>query len=248
MKTFKNYFYLMVVALLPLPSCDENEPNVPQASTIRVVNTIQGIGDIDLRDFQGSFMLSGSDKIGYGLAERFTVIAGSSVPLDIVPTSDTLNTIFSDVLEFPEPGSITSVYLTGDSIDVQAFQLQEQFTNYSDSIFGVRFIHASDDTEPVSIRSIQIDTTGVADTTTVFSSLAFQSGTEFFQFEATSRIDDYTFQYLDATDNVLQSVTINPLQNFQLKVFKNISVALIGRTDDSSSSSSLGLIRYDNFR
>ena len=72
MKTVKHLF-VIVVALIGMCSCEENEPNVPLASTLRIVNGIQDIGTIDLRGFEGNISFFGANTIGYGDHFRFTM-------------------------------------------------------------------------------------------------------------------------------------------------------------------------------
>ena len=99
----------------------------------------------------------------------------------------------------------------------------------------------------VSVKAIQMDTAGVADTTIVSTSLMFQSATVFNQFEATSGIDNYTFQYLYSKDSVLVSFSIDPLSRRREKVFRNIMLPLIGKAVDSYGQSSLRIFQLDNF-
>lgn len=244
MKTFTNS--LIVMTCLLIFSCEEDEPDVPQTATIKIINGVQDIGTIEVKDFEGSISVSSPELIRFGRRSRFTLPINNATDLIIVPEEDTLNVVLSEKITLEKAGGIYSLFLYGDTIQVQSFIIEEQFSNYTDSIFGVSFVHAAIDLEAVSVKAIQMDTAGVADTTIVSTSLMFQSATVFTQFEATSGIDNYTFQYLNNKDSVLASFSIDPLRRRE-KVFRNITLPLIGKAVDSYGQSSLRIFQLDNF-
>lgn len=224
-------------------SCEENEPEVPQAATVRVVNAILDVGEIDLRDFQGNFPLSGPYEINYASSQRYTVPASRDVVLDVAPTSDTLNIIFSDLLRFDVAGSINTIVLFGDSTRVESFTIDESFSNYSESIYGIRFLNLSEDSEPVRPRAISLDTLGVRDTI-VYEAISFREATIFNQVESSERIENWTYQYLDGDNNVLYTTTVS----FQrAPTFRNITIPLVGRFDNGEGGNDLTGFTIEHF-
>lgn len=246
MKTVKNYL-LYASILYIFCACEENESNVPQASTIRIVHAIQDIGTIDLRGFEGSIPFIGTNTIRYGSNFRFTLAVNTPTDFTITPESDTLNTVFSEIIKLEDAGEIYSLFLLGDSTRVTSLLLRDEITNYQDSIYGVRFINLSTDSEPVTVRNIALDTAGVRDTTVIASDIDFRSFTQFSQYEATSRIENHTFQYLDTEGNILASSTVPRFFFIDPPYFRNTTLALIGRSDDGEGGSNLSVAEINHF-
>lgn len=242
----KKHIILGLMGAIVFASCEENEPDVPQAATVRVVNAILDVGEIDLRDFQGNFSLNGSDEINYAFSQRYTVPASTDIALNIAPTSDTLDIIFSDVLRFDEAGSINTIVLFGDSTRVESFTLEEEFANYDNPSYGIRFLNLSEDSEAVFPRAISLDSAGVRDTT-VYEAISFREATPFNQVESGERIENWTFQYLDADDNVLYSTTVPLFFFFTPPDFRNITIPLVGRFDDGQGGNSLAGFTIEHF-
>lgn len=242
----KKHLLLGLMGAIVFASCEENEPDEPQAATVRVVNAILDIGEIDLRDFQGNFSLNGSDEINYAFSQRYTVPASTDIGLDVAPTSDTLDIIFSDVFRFDEVGSINTIVLFGDSTRVESFTLEEEFTNYDNPSYGIRFLNLSEDSEAVFPRAISLDTAGVRDTT-VYEAISFREATAFNQVESGERIENWTFQYLDADDNILYSTQVPLFFFFSPPDFRNITIPLVGRFDDGQGGSNLTGFTIEHF-
>ena len=246
MKTVK-ITLIVTMALVIISACEENEPNIPQAATIRLVNAIQDIGTIDLRRFEGSISFFSANTIAYGNNVRFTIPSNKPTSLMIAPASDTSDIRFSEAITPDRAGGIYSLFLHGDSIQVESFMIKDEFTNYRDSIFGARFINLSADSEPVTIRGIAMDSAGVRDTTVIASDIAFQSITPFSRFEVTNSIENHTFQYVDAGGNVLASVIVPQFSFFDPPYFKNLTLTLIGRTDDGEGGNNLSIAMIEHF-
>ena len=221
----------------------------PHPGSLLVVHAAAGAPEVHI-DYFGAdsepISFANNPTLRFGEEERFTLPANELRQISLTYKSDTNTVVFNTDVSV-QAGEISSFYVTGDSANLSGFLLTETFQNYADSLFGVNFIHAADDLETISVRAILTDTAGVKDTTQVAVSLTAQSSTGFNQFEATSRVFDYTFQYHNASDSVLASYSINPRQNRREKVFKNITVPLVGRPDDGEGNSNLRTIDIDNF-
>lgn len=246
MKNPKLKFIACMIAST-LFGCSDDYDSADPLVSLRIVNAIQDIGTVELRDLNGNVPVLNTTSLSYRANGRFAFTSGDPVNIMVVPESDTLNVVLNEIITFDNPGGLNTLFLYGDTLQVELFSIEQSFQNYQDSLFGVSFVHVADDTDAVSIRAIQLDTAGVSDTTTLSQSLAFQSGTSFSQFEATARIDSYTFQFVDADNNVLESTSIDPLRRRREKVFRNITYLLVGRSDNGSGSSTLDMVQYDNF-
>ena len=246
MKTMKHYALFMIVCVL-ICACEENEPNVPQTATIRIINAIQDVGTIDLRGFEGSISFFGTNTINYGSSFRFTLPANTPAGLTITPATDTLNIITEETLMLEQVGGIYSLFLLGDSSQAETFMIEDEFINYQDSIYGVRFINLSEDSGPVNVRNIALDSAGVRDTTLVKSEIDFRSFTTFSQYVADSRIENHTFQFLDESGNVLASTTVPRFFFFAPPYFKNLTIGLIGRADDGQGGNNLSIVEIEHF-
>lgn len=246
MKALKKNVLMVFIGAVVMLSCDENELDTPQVSTLRVVNAILDVGEVDLRDFQANFSSRSSTEIRYASAQRYTVSVGKDISLNVAPTSDTLNIVFSDVVRFDEPGSINTVVLYGDSNRVESFILEEEFSNYNNPSYGIRFLNLSEDGEALFPRAISLDTAGVRDTT-VYEAISFGEATAFNQVESGERIENWTFQYLDADDNILYSTQVPLFFFFRPPDFRNITIPLVGRFDDGQGGSNLTGFTIEHF-
>lgn len=238
---------LTALVLIISSSCEENESNIPSSATIRIVNAVQDIGTVDLRGFEGNISFFGANTIRYGGDFRFTIPTNTPATLMITPETDTLNVLYNEIINLEETGGIYSLFLYGDSTQVQSFTIRDEFINYTDSVFGARFINLSEDSEPVTIRNVALDTAGVRDTTELASNIAFQDVTSFSEFEVTNRIENHTFQYLDQSGNILASITVPQFSFFSPPYFKNITLGLIGRSDDGEGGNNLSITTIEHF-
>ena len=241
----------LVVVLLCMVflSCDDGNEEFPLAATLKVVHAASGVPDIHV-DYFGSqgdmFTFNANRPLRFSAGERFTIPANEARTLRFTYATDTTVEVFSDNVQL-EAGQITTYYITGDSAILSGFLLTETFQNYTDSVFGVNFVNAATDLANVGLRVIQTDTAGVNDTTIVFSTIGSGTSTGFGQYEATGRIEEYTFEYINASDSVLADFSIDPLRRRREKVFKNITVPLIGTPDDGEGNSALRTTGFDNF-
>ena len=240
-------FFLYSAAIVILGACEEEEPSVPQMATLKIVNAIQDIGTIDLRGFEGSISFFGANTLRYGSEFRSSLPVNTPTSLMIASTSDTLTIVFSETINLDQAGGIYSMYLYGDSTEVQSFMIQDEFLNYQDSVFGARFINVSADSDPVFVRNIALDTAGIRDTTVLASDIVFQSVTDFSQFEVTNRIKNHTFEYLDADGNILASITVPQFSFFSPPYFRNITYGLIGRSEDGEGGNNLSIAVIEHF-
>ena len=228
-------------------ACGDSDDSIEPVATLRIVNAIQDVETIQLRDFEGNVSFFNTTTLDYGANGRFAFAPNRPIDITVVPESDTLRVILNETITLENQGGIFSFFLYGDSTQVRSLLIQDEFTNYQDSVFGVRFINLSADSNPVSIRNIALDTAGFSDTISLASDMEFQGSSEFSRFEVTSRIVSHTFQFLDATNNVLASLTIPESSFVSPPYFKNITLGLAGRTNNGAGGSNLSVIEIEHF-
>ena len=232
---------LTCLLLTIITSCSDEALPVFSTSAIKIIHASAGTGDFEIRDLDASMSNRYDVLLRYSRNTRVTLPANTTSPFRLVQAGDTLVTVLDISIETGNPGSIYSLFIAGDSANVETIFIEDQFQNYADSLTGVRFINLSFDSDPVTVRAIATDTAGVNDTTIVVSALAYGSASGFDQFEAGSVIQQYSFEFLDASGNVLTAETIRPINN--RLVFKNITLPLIGVFDDGEGGNSLDVGR-----
>ena len=245
MKTFYTQFINLLPLCFLLIACENEDNSFSQAATLRVVHTVPDAPPVHVNYFGfDELNFSVNPVLRFGRNQRYTLAANELRDVRFTYSEDTTRQVFNQDVTL-DAGQIATLYLVGDSANLSSFMLNDVFQNYRDSLFGVRFVHASDDLEAVSARVIRLNDDGSGDTTSLVSDFAFESASDFITFPAIGQVDDYTFQYLNASDSVLASLTIDPLRSRSEKVFRNIILPIIGRTDDGEGNSSLRVIQIE---
>ena len=67
------------------------------------------------------------------------------------------------------------------------------------------------------------------------------------EFTATTGVEIYAFTFKNQEGDVVDSFELEPLRRVREAVFKNLSLALIGRADDGEGNSNLRVIQINNF-
>lgn len=230
-----------------LCGCSDSDDGIEPVATLRIVNAIQDVGTIQLREFEGNTVFFNTTTISYRANGRFAFAPNTPVNLTVVPESDTLDIILSETLTMENAGDINTLFLLGDSMRVETLVIQDEFVNYQDSVFGVRFINLSADSQPVTVRNILENSEGERDTTLVTTDLAFKFATPFSMFSAEGIVVEHIFQFLDADGNVLASETLPEQFFLPLPRFNNFTFGLVGRTDDGSGGSGLSVLQIAHF-
>ena len=246
MKFHKQIFLPIIIAFPLLAGCSDDE-SFPQAASLKVAHAAPGAQEVHV-NYLGfeSLNFSVNPTMGFGEAARYTLPANEARNVRFTYASDTTQVVYNREITL-DPGQVATFYLAGDSAGLSGFLLTETFQNYTDSVFGVSFVHAANDPETVSVRAIQVAAGGLTDTTSVEAPLTLEAATDYIQFEATAGVEGYTFQYLDVADSVLASFTIDPLRTGREKVFRNITLPFIGSLDDGTGNSTLSVTLIDNF-
>ena len=250
MKMITKMCSLAIVVSMLFASCSEDETNFPDAASLRVIHAASDAPPVHVNYFGDDLPVlnfSINRALNFGQDSEFTIPANEARNLKFTYVTDTTTEVFSTPITL-DAGQIVSFFLVGDSAELSSFTISESFQNPTDSVFGVNFVHASIELEEsISIRIIVTDTTGVSDTTNLSSSLSFGETSGFSNYEATGRIDEYRFEYLNQSDSMLARLNLDPLRIRREKVFRNITVALIGAPDDGEGNSTLRIDQFDNF-
>ena len=246
MKFHKQIFLPIIIAFLLLAGCSDDD-SFPQAASLKVAHAAPGAPEVHV-NYLGfeSLNFSVNPTLGFGEAARYTLPANEARNVRFTYASDTIRMVYNREITL-DPGQVATFYLAGDSASLSGFLLTETFQNHTDSVFGVSFVHAANYPEAVLVSAIKVVPGGLTDTTLVETSLALERATDYIQFEATARVEAYTFQYLDLADSVLASFTIDPLRTGREKVFRNITLPFIGTPDDGTGNSTLSVALIDNF-
>ena len=240
MKNLHKLTLLLLIGSSLLTACEDDD-SIQQAASLRIVHAVPGAPAVHVNYFGvDNLDFSVNPTLSYGTENRYTLPAGEARNVIFTYSEDTTRQVFSQEITL-EAGAMGTFFLTGDSANLAGFMLTNEFQNYADSIFGASFIHASADIEPVSVRSIALDTAGIADTLLLASDVTFQAQTPFFEFDASSKVGDHTFQFLDATGAVLGNIKVPQFAFQSMPLFKNITICLIGDEDSPE------VIRIDNF-
>ena len=247
MKTFYTQLIMLFALCSLLMACESEDGSFSQAATLRVVHTVPDAPSVHVNYFGfDELNFSVNPVLRFGRNQRYTVAANELRDVRFTYASDTTQVVYNREITL-DPGQVATFYLAGDSAGLSGFLLTETFQNYTDSVFGVSFVHAANDPETVSVRAIQVAAGGLTDTTSVEAPLTLEAATDYIQFEATAGVEGYTFQYLDVADSVLASFTIDPLRTGREKVFRNITLPFIGSLDDGTGNSTLSVTLIDNF-
>ena len=223
-------------------SCEENEPIIIPAGTVKIVHAVDGAGPVRFLNFAGSISFSSPTEIDFGSNARYTVPSDRPTPLKVVPVSDTLNVLLEESLSVPANGSISTLFLlSGSNGGVQSFQIPDDIIiPIIDSIAGVRFANLSLDTNEIAVGISGNNQNEV-------EGLSYQEFSDYVAFPAKSSDGTYTFEFRDAMGTVLTGTTLDPLQTGNVASKKNLTFALIGRMDDGTGNNTLQVARINNY-
>lgn len=242
MKTYIQLVSLLVIGSILCISCETTYDNdFPMTASLKVVHAAEGLPSVhvDYFGFSETIDYASNPTLRFGRSERYTLPANETRSIIFVSSEDTTSTILSQTVKLPA-GNVSSLYLTGANNKVEALLVEEIFTNYKDSIVGIRFANLSMDTPATSV--VISGQTG-----DVVSALSYKDFSEYIQFPAKTSDGSYTFEFQDASGNTLEIFTLDPLRRRREVVFKNLTLALVGLADDGNGGSTLDIIQINNY-
>jgi hypothetical protein len=209
--TMKHRFHLLAlpVILLAVQACKKSSLTSAPLASVNVTNVVVGGA---LLTYNSTTLTVGNNNYA-----QLTMNAGSSV-LDLYPAANPQSPYYNQTIQ-TAPGENYSLFLSGASPigGIDAVLIKESYTNYIDSVCGVRFINLSPNSD-----SISVNVTGLANGSLV-SGLGYKQYSGFIKLPAMAANPTYAFQIRDVgTGNVLASYTLTT------PYFNNVTIVFRG--------------------
>jgi hypothetical protein len=231
-----NFLLSIGVSLMLFGSCQKTVVNTTPLASLNLVNAVVNSGSVEVNFTNSTGKIPGepyaniSTTVGFGSGNAYSILASTTVPINVVLSTDTLSLLYSGEVNAKNGGTY-SLYLAGQVGQVDSVFMQDTgIPYYTDSSCGVRFINLSQGSLPVNVTLAP--TPGVNE----FSSLGYKQITGFKQYAANSQNSAYTFNVIDvASDSLLASYTLTT------PVFRNVTLALTGTNSSGLSISEVGI-------
>ena len=213
---------ILIIAAFIFQACKKIEVATTPLSSLNIVNA-----SVNLASIEANFSNAGQkvnvqyysqiSSINYASNAVYGVLANLNVPLTIVPSSDTMNTVYSGTFNLLK-GGIYTLFLTGNNNSVDTLLIKESIPYHPDSSCGIRFVNLSYNGDPIVIT--QTVTPNAID----FSTMSYKQYSEFKNYSCTVANSSYVFQVRDAlTNTILASYTL------ATPFFQNVTLAWIGQ-------------------
>jgi len=231
---FKTLFSLLF-ALLFLLCCKKDTLPVFSNSSLTVVNASfeNPIFAVTISDTLIPFYRNQS-QIYYQSFGEYGYSSGN-FPLIIVSASDTTKPLFKANFNLVEQG-IYSLFLAGNSKSLDTVFVQEHFTNYDDSLAGVRFINLATGSGPISVNLMGNDPVQKE-----FSDLGYKQISAFKTYSTSGGIYSYDFEIRDQVSGDLLTTFTWYFTNF-----KNQTLVISGASDPAIGSP-ISVFQVNNF-
>lgn len=233
MKNLHKYILFGIFSTF-LNAC-KKEKNTPIYGSINVINASVNLGSVKVNSYGKPISwvgLTGADgTVNYGANKIYTLFNSvGNYPIFIVPTLDTLNTIFKG--NIPQNSSdIYSIYTSGQAPNYESIIYKENDIPYNlpDSLVSVRFINLSPNSPIVKI------TLASKPTVAEIENLAYKEQTKFKQYPLRSIIPagSITFEVRNLNTNsilttyTLPTVAILPYSNVTVSRARFRSITLV---------------------
>ena len=220
MKQMNEYIRKAIVVVIGagicLSACKKGRITYTASGSINITNAMQDGAILSL------------DSFSVPIANQYNMVAmlpagQNTIDLFVPATPATTTTAALPAVTYYDQslmvadGGNYSLFLTGTYPRVDTVLIDETYTSYSDSVFGVRFINLSTGSNPVS-ADIQGNANG-----SEISSLAYLAYSPFKQYPAGIAVQSYAFEVRDAqTGNLITTYTLSPY------AFQHVTLALTG--------------------
>lgn len=206
-----NKLLLLGIITLVITSCKKSETLFTSSANIVVANMVVGGATLTLN--------TTTPTVGNNASAIYPLFTGSG-PINLYVAATAAApavTYYNQPLTVANADSY-SLFLGGASpATVDAIVIKESYSNYADSLCGVRFVNLSPNSNPISVNI-----TGQANGSEV-TSLAYKAYSNFKQYPALKTNTSYAFQIKDAaTGNLISSYTLTTPR------FHNVTIALRG--------------------
>lgn len=158
-----------------------------------------------------------------------------NVPLILVSATDTSSPLLQATFNL-QAGAVYSLYITDNPKGIDTVFMQDNITNYSDSLAGLRFINLAWGSMPISVNLA-----GNLPSQTEFVNLSYKTISRFKTYPDTNGISNYNFEIRDQmSGNLLSTFSWN------FTLFKNNTLVLTG-SEDPSSSDPISVFQVNNY-
>lgn len=245
----------LLISLPILFSCSEEDQTVIQSASLTVVHAASGAPGVHV-DYFGqdieNLNFSINPTLSFAANDRFVIPANQSRPIHFTYALDTSTVVFIDEVSLSS-GQIATYFLLGDSANLFSVIINDTgLRTFQDSLNAIRFINLAEGIESLSV--------GIQDSTIALAAgLGFSQSSEFIEVDAILENEAYDFTFKDDADSVLASfrleqwrILIFPIPDFEpiiipSTVRKNVTLALVGDADGGEGSSTLQVVRIDNY-
>lgn len=198
------YLILFFAGIIGFTSCEKNDAGIPQLTSVNIINAVVNTTAIKVNPFGSAITYNSyTDSVKFGAFKLYSLHAGTETPLTIVATTDTTKPLFTASLSI-NAGEYYALFLSGQYPQADTVWARDNFSNYTDSLIGIRFINLSPNSNAVKIN-IKGNTTQ-----NEVNSLGYKQLTDFKQYSAKIANPNYQFEVRDvATSALLASFTLS---------------------------------------
>jgi hypothetical protein len=239
METTYKQFIAMIFIMAVFASC-KNDQIANPVSSLNVVNAAVGMPSVKVNTSGKSIdYTTYTETIAYGTAKLYGVGAGTR-QISAVAAATPAQDLFNVTKDF-KAGGLYSLYLTGQSPDIEVLYKEDSFPVYTDSVFAVRVINLSPDSAPLNV------TLAGTPAVTEFSNLGYKQQSEFKKYAAKSGVTNTTFnfQVRDVNGTLLTSYAFTA-SNLTLTRFKSATLVIKGLTGGTGTNAP-GMIFIGNY-
>lgn len=232
MKLFKKIISIISIAIL-ISSCKKDEFKATSLSSLKIVNTVTDGAAVRL----GSLIT----EVGNNSSGNFALVAGNP-EIYVWPVHDSLKPYYTSSGKSVKMADreMYTLFLGGDTNNVESILIRDDLPVHNDSTAGVRFINLASGSSPVKV------TLSTSPEMNEFGDVQYKQITEFKSFPATSVNTAYTFEVRNAsTDEIIASVTMSgsSLGSFVPR-FRNVTLVLRGIVNGSPAA---GITRVNHY-
>lgn len=228
-------------------ACEDEPIEINQTASLKVVHAIADAPELYVNTFNENVMFSNLLTLPFGQFERYTFLAEEERDLTFVYEGDTTRQVFLEQVNL-RAGQISTLFLIGDSANISTTLVEDVgLKTLKDSLNAIRFINLAE-----GVNSLKI---GLADSSiTIAQGLAFDNSTDFIEFDATLENIAYNFTFKNEADSVLttfryEQFFVFPFPGFDpfvTSLYDNVTLALVGKSDDGIGNSTLQVIKIDH--
>ena len=239
MKICRKYLVLIITVLIFM-GCEEEAGIGFTAANLKVFHGAVDAPAVHVNYFGRDMTFFNNPALFYNQDERFTLPPGISREVKIVNADDTLAQLLSTAITL-EAGDIGTLFLVGQGEEIRGLFFNESLPTLTDSLTGVRFIHLSSDSGPVSVTLSGQDGNLTSD-------LSYLDDSGYLELDARRQVGTYVFEFRDGDDNIIGTASLEVIpERGTNAVFKYHTFALTGLNNDGNGGNSLSVQRINYY-